>query len=196
MFFACTIGLAMAGRGHFCPGARCYRRLALEGRAVSRFGTSIRFIIKGFLAPRAIAGRGFSGLERIEVPIYAYRCAACGFEQDVLQKMSDAALTTCPSCGAHALKKQVTAAGFQLKGSGWYATDFRDSGTKPKGAKSEDATPASADAKGKGDEGAKPAASPADGEAKSESKAQGAPAATPAAPAPAPSAAGPAKDGS
>ncbi|WP_432259201.1 FmdB family zinc ribbon protein [Cupriavidus sp. TMH.W2] len=60
------------------------------------------------------------------MPIYAYRCDACGHGRDVLQKMSDAPLTDCPSCGtAGAFKKQLTAAGFQLKGSGWYATDFR-----------------------------------------------------------------------
>jgi putative FmdB family regulatory protein len=60
------------------------------------------------------------------MPIYAYRCDACGFEKDVLQKLSDAPLTACPSCGKDAFKKQLTAAGFQLKGSGWYVTDFRD----------------------------------------------------------------------
>lgn len=59
------------------------------------------------------------------MPIYAYRCGTCGHAKDVLQKMSDAPLTTCPSCGAEAFSKQVTAAGFQLKGSGWYVTDFR-----------------------------------------------------------------------
>ena len=59
------------------------------------------------------------------MPIYAYRCSACGHAKDVLQKLSDAPLTTCPSCGAEAFGKQVTAAGFQLKGSGWYVTDFR-----------------------------------------------------------------------
>lgn len=59
------------------------------------------------------------------MPIYAYRCGACGHAKDALQKMSDAPLTTCPACGAEAFSKQVTAAGFQLKGSGWYATDFR-----------------------------------------------------------------------
>ena len=62
------------------------------------------------------------------MPIYAYRCESCGHEQDVLQKLSDAPLTDCPSCGQPALRKQVTAAGFQLKGSGWYVTDFRDKG--------------------------------------------------------------------
>ena len=61
------------------------------------------------------------------MPIYAYRCAACGFAKDALQKMSDAPLTVCPSCGKPEFKKQVTAAGFQLKGSGWYVTDFKGS---------------------------------------------------------------------
>jgi putative FmdB family regulatory protein len=59
------------------------------------------------------------------MPIYAYKCGACGHAKDVLQKISDAPLTACPACGAEAFSKQVTAAGFQLKGSGWYATDFR-----------------------------------------------------------------------
>ncbi|TAL20179.1 MAG: zinc ribbon domain-containing protein [Aquabacterium sp.] len=59
------------------------------------------------------------------MPIYAYRCEACGHAKDVLQKMSDVPLSICPSCGADAFRKQVTAAGFQLKGSGWYVTDFR-----------------------------------------------------------------------
>lgn len=59
------------------------------------------------------------------MPIYAYRCGICGHAKDVLQKLSDAPLTTCPACGAESFSKQVTAAGFQLKGSGWYVTDFR-----------------------------------------------------------------------
>lgn len=59
------------------------------------------------------------------MPIYAYRCSACGHAKDVLQKLSDPLLTQCPACGAEAFSKQVTAAGFQLKGSGWYATDFK-----------------------------------------------------------------------
>ncbi|HEY0490060.1 MAG TPA: FmdB family zinc ribbon protein [Telluria sp.] len=59
------------------------------------------------------------------MPIYAYRCDECGFAKDVLQKISDPVLTECPSCGKSAFKKQLTAAGFQLKGTGWYATDFR-----------------------------------------------------------------------
>lgn len=59
------------------------------------------------------------------MPIYAYKCGSCGHAKDVLQKISDAPLTACPACGADTFSKQVTAAGFQLKGSGWYATDFR-----------------------------------------------------------------------
>jgi putative FmdB family regulatory protein len=65
------------------------------------------------------------------MPIYAYKCASCGFAKDVLQKISDAPLTDCPQCGAAAFNKQITAAGFQLKGSGWYATDFRGGSSKP-----------------------------------------------------------------
>src|SRR5574343_1230608 len=59
------------------------------------------------------------------MPIYAYRCGSCGHAKDVLQKLSDAPLSTCPACGAETFQKQITAAGFQLKGSGWYATDFK-----------------------------------------------------------------------
>jgi putative FmdB family regulatory protein len=62
------------------------------------------------------------------MPIYAYRCGACGKSHDALQKMSDAPLTVCPHCSEPSLTKQVTAAGFQLKGSGWYVTDFRNNG--------------------------------------------------------------------
>lgn len=63
------------------------------------------------------------------MPIYAYKCESCGFSKDVLQKMSDAPLSDCPSCGGSSFKKQLTAAGFQLKGSGWYATDFKGGST-------------------------------------------------------------------
>jgi len=73
------------------------------------------------------------------MPIYAYRCADCGHTKDVLQKLSDPVLTTCPSCGAQAFQKQLTAAGFQLKGSGWYATDFKG------GASNNPSAPAKAD---------------------------------------------------
>src|SRR3954467_15929367 len=64
------------------------------------------------------------------MPIYAYRCEECGFAKDVLQKISDPVLTVCLSCGKPSFRKQLTAAGFQLKGTGWYATDFRG-GTAP-----------------------------------------------------------------
>jgi putative FmdB family regulatory protein len=65
------------------------------------------------------------------MPIYEYRCAACGHELEALQKLSDAPMTVCPSCQKPELRKLVSAAGFQLKGSGWYVTDFRNSGAKP-----------------------------------------------------------------
>ena len=68
------------------------------------------------------------------MPIYAYKCSSCGFAKDVLQKISDAPLTQCPECGAEAFSKQLTAPGFQLKGTGWYATDFKNSGSAPKPA--------------------------------------------------------------
>lgn len=63
------------------------------------------------------------------MPIYAYKCESCGTAKDVLQKISDPALRDCPACGQPTFRKQVTAAGFQLKGSGWYATDFRGGST-------------------------------------------------------------------
>jgi putative FmdB family regulatory protein len=81
------------------------------------------------------------------MPIYAYKCESCGLAKDILQKLSDPLLTQCPSCGAQTLKKQLTAAGFQLKGTGWYATDFKGgaapaaTGTAPAAA---DAKPADA----------------------------------------------------
>lgn len=59
------------------------------------------------------------------MPIYGYRCSSCGLQKDVMQKISDAPLTDCPSCGASTFSKQLSAAGFQLKGSGWYVTDFK-----------------------------------------------------------------------
>lgn len=65
------------------------------------------------------------------MPIYAYLCGSCGHSKDVLQKIADAALTQCPACGAQAFSKQLTAPGFQLKGTGWYATDFKNSAAKP-----------------------------------------------------------------
>jgi putative FmdB family regulatory protein len=105
------------------------------------------------------------------MPIYAYKCETCGHAADVLQKISEPVLTQCPACGASTYVKQVTAAGFQLKGSGWYVTDFRDGGGKKQD---------------------KPAAPAADGDAAPAKPAEAAsPATAPSAPAaaPAPSAA-------
>ena len=90
-------------------------------------------------------------IKSLVMPIYAYRCAACGHSRDVLQKISDPVLTSCPVCGADQFQKQVTAAGFQLKGSGWYATDFKGGGATapavaPAGGDGGAATPAAAPA--------------------------------------------------
>jgi putative FmdB family regulatory protein len=71
------------------------------------------------------------------MPIYAYRCDSCGAGKDVLQKVSDAPLTVCPECGAESFRKELTAPAFQLKGSGWYVTDFRNNGSKPGGKAAE-----------------------------------------------------------
>jgi putative FmdB family regulatory protein len=80
------------------------------------------------------------------MPIYEYRCSSCGHQQEFLQKVSDAPLTVCTECGKPTFEKMLTAAGFQLKGSGWYATDFRNQGAaKPKAAA--DGKPAAAEAK-------------------------------------------------
>jgi putative FmdB family regulatory protein len=65
------------------------------------------------------------------MPIYEYRCGECGQDHEVLQKVSEPPLTECPACGKPALKKQLSAAGFHLKGSGWYATDFKGAAKKP-----------------------------------------------------------------
>jgi putative FmdB family regulatory protein len=90
------------------------------------------------------------------MPIYAYRCTTCGHSREVLQKVADPVLVSCPACGADTFVKQVTAAGFQLKGSGWYATDFRGGPGKP-------AQPAADGAEAKGAPAAdKPGAAPAD----------------------------------
>jgi putative FmdB family regulatory protein len=99
------------------------------------------------------------------MPIYAYKCSSCGHSRDVLQKLSDAPLTSCPECHAETFSKQLTAAGFQLRGSGWYATDFKNGSGRPSGAS--DAKAAESDGaarKGKSEE---------KGEAKSEAKSEG-----------------------
>ena len=84
------------------------------------------------------------------MPIYEYRCGQCGFQKEYMQRMSDAPLTDCPQCGKRALNKLVSAAGFQLKGTGWYATDFKNNSTKPAAkpeAKAETKTEAKTEAK-------------------------------------------------
>ncbi len=103
------------------------------------------------------------------MPIYAYRCSACGHAKDVLQKLSDPVLSTCPACGAETFSKQLTAAGFQLKGSGWYVTDFRN------GSSSAPAPAAAAPAEApKSDAAAAPAAAPAPAPAAASSSGGGA----------------------
>ena len=79
------------------------------------------------------------------MPIYEYRCEACGHQDDHLQKISEPALSKCPACGKKKYKKQLTAAGFQLKGSGWYATDFKTAAKKPDDAKSDSKADAKTD---------------------------------------------------
>lgn len=102
------------------------------------------------------------------MPIYEYRCTECGFQEEYLQKVSEPPLTVCPSCGKPKFAKLLSAAGFQLKGSGWYATDFKG-GAKPAREKAE----AKPEAKGE-------AKAEAKAESKAESKAEAKPAATPA----------------
>lgn len=100
------------------------------------------------------------------MPIYAYACSDCGFAKDVLQKMSDPKLTQCPECGQETFEKQVTAAGFQLKGSGWYVTDFRDGGksgknSKPDGSsKSSESSDSSSSSSGEGSQATSNKATP------------------------------------
>lgn len=92
------------------------------------------------------------------MPIYEYKCDACGHDFEVLQKISDAPLTRCPECGAEALKKLISAAGFRLKGGGWYETDFKTGGKKnvAQGDKPAKSTEKKADSGGsKGTAGAK-----------------------------------------
>ncbi len=131
------------------------------------------------------------------MPIYAYRCSHCGHAQDVLQRMADPVLTVCPSCGQATYVKQVTAAGFQLKGSGWYVTDFRGDNKPAKSAEAGDAGAGAAKEAGNGN-GKSNDAPAAGAEAKSEGnggevakKTESAPAPA-AAPSPAPAAATPA----
>lgn len=94
------------------------------------------------------------------MPIYAYKCGSCGHAKDVLQKISDEPLTVCPACGQASFSKQLTAAGFQLKGSGWYATDFKGgtAGATAATAATEGAASSSADSGGSETATAAPAA--------------------------------------
>ena len=106
------------------------------------------------------------------MPIYEYRCGACGHKLEALQKLSDSPLAVCPACGKAQLSKLVSAAGFQLKGSGWYATDFKSSGAKPAAkAKDETKTEAKTDVKAESTSDAK---SETKSEAKTESKTEAA----------------------
>jgi len=128
------------------------------------------------------------------MPIYAYRCTACGHAQDVLRKISDPPLSVCPACGAPTFVKQVTAAGFQLKGSGWYVTDFRDGKKAGKPTEGESAAKEGGDSAAAGAEaktnGETKAGETKTGDTKSaDAKPAGTPAAKAAAPAPAPAAA-------
>ena len=105
------------------------------------------------------------------MPIYEYRCAACGFQKEYLQRLSDAPPTACPECGKASLRKMVTAAGFHLKGSGWYATDFKH-GQKPK-SKPEDKPAMKSEDQSAAKPDGKPAAKPDD---KAAAKSDGKPA--------------------
>jgi putative FmdB family regulatory protein len=119
------------------------------------------------------------------MPIYEYRCSDCGHKLEALQKLADAPMLTCPACGEDALIKLVSAAGFQLKGSGWYVTDFKGSGGKP-ADKAADGNGGEAKADGAKTDGVKAdsakandaKAAPSTGESKSEVKSDANPAAT------------------
>ncbi len=102
------------------------------------------------------------------MPIYEYRCSTCGFQKEHLRKLADPILTVCPECGKASYRKMLTTAGFQLKGTGWYATDFKGSGAKP-ASQGNGAKPASQG------NGAKPASQGNGKEAKAEPKSESAP---------------------
>ena len=113
------------------------------------------------------------------MPIYEYRCSSCGFQKEYLQKVSDPLLTVCPECSKETFGKMLTAAGFQLKGAGWYATDFKNSGAKPApktGGQSGTETKAGTASESKSD-------GKSDGKSDAKTEAQPAAAAAPAAPA-------------
>src|SRR5436190_20056421 len=104
------------------------------------------------------------------MPLYEYKCSSCGHQQEFLQKWSDAPLTVCTACGKETFTKMLTAAGFQLKGSGWYATDFKNTGKKATASKPESSGGDAAKSDTKAD--AKPAS---ESESKSESKKESSP---------------------
>lgn len=117
------------------------------------------------------------------MPIYEYRCSSCGFQKEYLQKVSDPLLSVCPECNKQTFGKMLTAAGFQLKGGGWYATDFKNSGARPaskiadesgSASKAEGKTGTTSESKGEGK---------SEGKSGSKTEAQPAAAAAPAAPA-------------
>ena len=121
------------------------------------------------------------------MPIYEYRCSSCGFQKEYLQKVSDPLLSVCPECNKQTFGKMLTAAGFQLKGGGWYATDFKNSGAKPaakpagqdgSASKDESKTGTTGESKSDGK-----SASKSDGKSEGKSEAKPAAAAAPAAPA-------------
>ena len=105
------------------------------------------------------------------MPIYEYKCSSCGFQKEYLQKVSDPRLTDCPECGKATFQKMLTAAGFQLKGGGWYVTDFRDGGSKPaatttpaassSGDSAKSSTESKSDSSGGESKSSTPAATPA-----------------------------------
>lgn len=106
------------------PGPRCVRRDPGRGGAVGGREAG-DWLYNGRLF------WCFAKAQPEPMPIYAYQCGDCGFQQDVLQKISEPPRTTCPSCGHESFSKQLSAPAFQLKGTGWYVTDFRDNGKKP-----------------------------------------------------------------
>ncbi len=114
------------------------------------------------------------------MPIYEYRCADCGFQEEYLQKVSEPPLTVCPSCGKPKFEKLLSAAGFQLKGSGWYATDFKG-GAKPAKDKAEQKPEAKSEAKADAKPDSKAESkTESKAESKTESKAEAKPATAPA----------------
>ena len=129
------------------------------------------------------------------MPIYEYRCDQCGLEKEYLQKISDAPISVCPGCGS-SMTKLISAAGFQLKGSGWYVTDFRNSGAKPAAKEAAKGDAASAPADGKAESGGKsesgdksetaaPAVADKSADKAASTERKDGPAAAPASPAPA-----------